>query len=225
MTDLNRRAFAGLLFLVIALAVFLFLPGRTLDYWQAWLFLGVFSASVLAITVYLMRNDPALLERRVEAGPGAERDARQKVIQALASVAFVSLFVLSSVDHRFRLSAVPPAVVLAGDALVVLGLYLVFLVFRENSFTSATIAVEQEQKLVSTGPYARVRHPMYAGALVMLLGVPLALGSWWGLLALVPMVLVIVWRLVEEERLLMRELPGYAAYRETVRYRLVPYVW
>ena len=225
MNDLNKKAFGGLLFLVICLAALMFLPVWTFDYWQAWIFLAVFSVSVLAITVYLIKNDPKLLKRRVNAGPGAEKERSQKVIQFIAQVAFIAVIVFPSVDHRFQWSVVPSYIVIAGDFLVALGLIIVFLVFKENTFTSAIIEVGTEQKVISTGPYAIVRHPMYIGALVMLIGVPLALGSWWGLLAIIPITLVIVCRLLDEENFLVRTLSGYSEYRNKVRYHLVPFVW
>lgn len=225
MKDLNKRAFSGLLGFLISLAVLLFLPAWTLNYWQAWVFLSVFSVSVLLITLYLMKKDPKLLERRVNAGPGAEKEKKQKIIQSLAAIAFIAMFVFAGVDHRLAWSTVPTYVIFAGDILIALGLLFVFFVFRENTFTSAVIEVEADQRVISTGPYAIVRHPMYIGALVMLLGVPLALGSWWGLFTVVPILYVIVWRLRDEEDFLVKNLPGYTAYRDKVRYRLVPFVW
>jgi protein-S-isoprenylcysteine O-methyltransferase Ste14 len=225
MRDLNIRALAGLLQLVVALAVLIFLPAWTLHYWQAWILVAVFVACTLAITIYLMRNDPALLERRLKAGPGAEQEQSQKIIQALAMVSFISIFVVSALDHRFGWSSVPPYVVALGDILIALGFYLVFLVFRENTFTSGIIEVGSEQKVISTGPYALVRHPMYIGALVMLFGVPLALGSWWGLSSIALMVVVIVWRLLDEEDFLAKRLAGYSEYQNRVRYRLLPFIW
>jgi protein-S-isoprenylcysteine O-methyltransferase Ste14 len=135
------------------------------------------------------------------------------------------IFVLSAIDHRFSWSVVPLFLVVAGDVLVALGLLIVFWVFKENSFASATIEVGMEQTLVSTGPYALVRHPMYFGAFIMLTGVPLALGSWWGLLTVIPIMVIIVWRLLNEEIFLEKELPGYSAYRKKVRYRLLPLIW
>jgi len=181
MKDLNKKAFGGLLSLLISLAASLFLPAWTLYYWQAWIFLGVFSVSVLAITIYLIKKDPKLLERRINAGPGAEKEKSQKIIQFLASIAFIAVIVFPAIDHRFGWSTVPPYAVAAGDILVVLGLLVIFFVFKENTFTSAIIEVGSEQKIISTGPYAFVRHPMYTGGLIMLLGVPLALGSWVGI--------------------------------------------
>jgi protein-S-isoprenylcysteine O-methyltransferase Ste14 len=138
---------------------------------------------------------------------------------------FVAVMLVPAFDRRFAWSAVPSYVVVAGDLLVVLGFLIVFLVFRENTFTSAIIELSTEQKVISTGPYALVRHPMYIGALIMLVGVPLALGSWWGLLTVVAMTLVIVWRLLDEERFLAKNLAGYSEYQSAVRYRLLPFVW
>jgi protein-S-isoprenylcysteine O-methyltransferase Ste14 len=219
------RAFAGLAFLLAVMTAALFMGAGTLAYWPAWVFLGVFGTAVTAITVDLARRDPALLERRVQAGPVAERTPLQKLIQSLASFAFLAVFVLAALDWRHGWSRLPDAVVVAGDVLVALGLFVVFRVFRTNSFTSATIEVAREQTVVSTGPYAVVRHPMYAGALLFMLGVPLALASTWALFGVVALVAVIVWRLLDEERYLAQHLRGYDEYRRRVRYRLVPHVW
>ena len=225
MTELNKKAFAGFVRLFVIMAAIIFLPAWTLDYWQAWIFFPVFFGSSLAITVYLMKNDSKLLERRVNAGVGAEQEKSQNIIQAFAAVAFIAIFVVSALDHRFGWSTVPPYLTVLGDVLVVLGFYIVFLVFKENSFASGTIEVGDDQKVITTGPYALVRHPMYIGALVMLVGVPLALGSLWGLLAIVPMTLVMVWRLLDEEKFLARNLAGYCEYQNKVRYHLLPLIW
>jgi protein-S-isoprenylcysteine O-methyltransferase Ste14 len=225
MEDLNKNAIGGLLRFLITLAVLLFLAAWTLDYWQAWVFLAVFSGSALAITLYLMKNDPKLLERRMKAGPAAEKEKSQKIIQIVATASFISAIVFPAVDHRFGWSAVPAPVAIAGDVLVALGFLVIFFVFKENTFTSGVIEVDADQKVISTGPYALVRHPMYSGALIMLAGVPLALGSWWGLAAVALMVLVIIWRLLDEERFLAGNLPGYSEYQDQVRYCLVPLLW
>ena len=207
------------------MGILLFAPAWTFGYWQAWVYLFVFAASSALITAYLWEQDPKLLERRLNAGPAAEKDRIQKWIQLFASFAFIGAMILPSLDHRFLWSAVPLPVVIAGDVLVALGFLIVFLVFKENTFTAATIEVVSDQTVISTGPYAIVRHPMYSGALVMLLGTPLALGSWWGLLMFVPMVFTIAWRALDEERVLLTNLRGYEEYCQMVRYRLVPHVW
>jgi protein-S-isoprenylcysteine O-methyltransferase Ste14 len=222
---LKMKAFAGMVFLAVAMGTCLFIPAGTIRYVEAWGFLAIFFGCSLAITLYLARRDPDLLARRVKAGPIAEGQARQKVIQGLAQVAFLATMILPALDHRFSWSRVPPVLVAVGDLLVGLGFLIVFLVFRENTFASAVVEVSAEQRIVDTGPYARVRHPMYSGALVLLAGMPLALGSFWGLAVLVPFVAIIVWRLLEEEAFMSKNLPGYDAYRERTAYRLIPRVW
>jgi len=223
--NLASKTVLGFVQLIIALAILLLAPAWTLDYWQAWVYLSVFGASAALITTYLWNNDQKLLERRITAGPGAENERSQKLVQVLASFAFIGSLILPSLDHRFSWSAVSLTVVVAGDLLVALGFLMIFLVFKENTFAAATISVAPDQKVVSTGPYAAVRHPMYSGALIMLFGTPLALGSWWGLLMFIPMSFAIVWRAHGEERFLLENLPGYKQYSQTVRYRLVPFVW
>ncbi|MGD0680129.1 MAG: isoprenylcysteine carboxylmethyltransferase family protein [Polyangiaceae bacterium] len=219
------KAAAGLTNLVAVLGLLLFGSAGTLRFVEGWMLLGLFSGSSLAITLYLVRTDPALLARRTQAGPLAEKERSQKLIQGIASLFFLAMLGLPGLDHRFGWSHVPLPVALAGDGLVFVGFLVVFLVFRENTFTSSVIEVALEQRVIDSGPYAIVRHPMYAGALVLVAGIPMALGSVVGLAAFPPFAAVIVWRLLDEERFLLSRLPGYAAYRERVRYRLVPGVW
>jgi protein-S-isoprenylcysteine O-methyltransferase Ste14 len=225
MKNLTGQALLGLIQLLIMLAIFLFLPGWSLNYWQAWVFLAVFSISVSLITLYFLKKDPSLIQSRLKVGPVAERERSRKIIQTLAGIFFTLPFITSSIDHRLGWSRVPTILVLLGNILVALGLYIVFLVFRENTFTSATIEVKDEQKVISTGPYAVIRHPMYSGAFIMLLGIPLALGSWWALIFVFLLLAAIVWRLLEEEKFLSKNLPGYTSYRQKVRYRLIPFIW
>ncbi len=225
MSDLRTKALVAPLLLFLAMAALLFIPPWTLDYWQAWALLGVYFAASAAITLYLMKKDPQLLARRMSGGPAAEKLLAQKIIMSLTSLGFIGLLVVPALDHRFAWSHVPPDVALAGDALVGLGFLGIFFVFRENSFTSATIELAPDQKVISTGPYAVVRHPMYATALVMLLGIPIALGSLWGILVFVAVLPVLLWRLFDEEKFLDKNLPGYREYQARVRYRLIPRVW
>jgi protein-S-isoprenylcysteine O-methyltransferase Ste14 len=222
---LNAKAIFYLLFTVAVIGVALFVPAGTLDYWQAWLFLAVFCVLSLAITVYLMVRDPQLLERRVHGGPAAETSRGQQLAMLIASLGFIATLVVSAFDHRFGWSRVPTASVIGGDVLILTGYVIIFFVFRANTFASATIEVVNEQRVISTGPYAVVRHPMYGGALLYMIGFPLALGSWWGLLGAGVLIAAIIWRLGDEERVLTKNLPGYATYRSAVKYRLVPYVW
>jgi protein-S-isoprenylcysteine O-methyltransferase Ste14 len=225
MRSVTIKAVAGLANLIVVMALALFAAAGTLRFVEGWVFLALFFGAALAITVYLARKDPALLERRTKAGPIAEKEASQKVIQGLASVCFLSTLVVPALDHRLGWSHLPLPAVLAGDAMVGLGFLVVLLVFRENTYTSSVIEVATEQRVIDTGPYGVVRHPMYLGALLLLAGIPLALASLVGLATFPPFVAIIAWRLLDEERFLAGHLAGYAAYRQKVRYRLVPHVW
>ena len=225
MYKLYLRAALALLQLPLIVGALVFLPAWTLDYAQAWLFTAVFLACSLAITVYLAVKDPELLARRMRAGPTAETEPSQKVIMAVAPLAIGALPVVSAIDHRLAWSQVPPSIVILGDLLIIIAYVGFYFVLRENSYGAATIQVAEGQKVISTGPYAVVRHPMYSWALVMLLGIPLALGSWWGLLMLVPALATLVWRLRDEELFLTKNLPGYADYLRRTPHRLVPGVW
>jgi protein-S-isoprenylcysteine O-methyltransferase Ste14 len=222
MERLEGRAWLGLLSLATLMGTLLFLTAGTIRYWQAWVYLGLFFGIATLITLYLIRKNPVLLARRVRGGPLAEKEPRQKLIMALNSLGFVALLAVPGLDHRFGWSGVPVALVVLGDLLTLVGFAVIFRVFKENPFTSATIDVVPEQKVISTGPYAIVRHPMYAGASLYLLGMPLALGSYWGFAALAAMLPFLVWRLCDEERVLKQNLSGYAEYCSRVRWRIIP---
>jgi protein-S-isoprenylcysteine O-methyltransferase Ste14 len=223
--NLARHTIVGFVLLAVILGVALFGSAGTLDFWQAWVYLLVFMGSSALITVYLWRESPELLARRVNAGPTAEKQTSQQVIQLVASVAFIGCLVVPALDHRFGWSNLPLYFVILGDILVAAGFLIVLRVFQENAFTAATIEVAADQKVISTGPYAVVRHPMYAGALVLLFGTALALGSSWGSVPFGVMTLTIAARLLDEERFLANNLPGYTDYCQRVRYRLIPFVW
>jgi protein-S-isoprenylcysteine O-methyltransferase Ste14 len=223
--NLNTKAWLSLAALAVALGLLLFIPAWSLRYWQAWVFLAVFMGTSTVITLYLMRNNPALLQRRMKGGPTAEVRPVQRFIMLWASIGFISLIVIPAVDFHFKWSAVPVGVVVLGDLLVMVGFYFIFLVYRENPFSSATIEIAEGQRVISTGPYALVRHPMYASALLYLIGMPLALGSYWGLLGLSIMMPFLIWRLLDEERFLAKNLGGYREYQKRIRYRLIPFLW
>jgi protein-S-isoprenylcysteine O-methyltransferase Ste14 len=225
MKNLRARAWVALAGLAAVMGLLLFVPAGTLRYWQAWVYLAIFTGASGFTTRYLTRKDPALLERRMRGGPMAEKRPAQRVIMLCTSLGFIALLAVSAFDHRFGWSAVPLGGVVAGDVLVAIGFYLIFLVYRENTFTSATIEVSENQKLISTGPYAVVRHPMYASASLYLFGTPLALGSYRALVPIVAMMPFLIWQLLDEERFLSRDLPGYTEYQKRVPYRLVPFLW
>lgn len=223
--NLLARSIAGLVFLLAVLGAILFLCAWSLDYWQAWAYLADFGICTLLVTIYLYRYDQRLLAARTQAGPAAETQRSQQIIQGVASAFFVALFVAPALDHRFHWTSVPLIVTIVSLALVALGFYFVFLVFRENSFTSATIEVASDQKVISSGPYAIVRHPMYAGAGVLVLATSTALGSWLGIPMAVGLMLAIAARLLDEEKFLKASLPGYEAYMQKVRFHLIPGIW
>jgi protein-S-isoprenylcysteine O-methyltransferase Ste14 len=223
--ELRRRVWRANLFFLSAMWLVLFLPAWTLHYWQAWLYWLIYAALVLAGTAYLLERDPKLVERRLSVGPAAEKERSQKIIMVFASVVFALTLIIPGIDHRLHWSDAPAWLALLGQVGVLLGYAMIFWVVRANSYAAATIRVEADQPVVSTGPYAIVRHPMYGGALLMLGLTPLALGSLWGLLMIVPIVAGLAWRLLDEERYLARNLRGYAEYCARVRYRLVPFVW
>ena len=225
MTNLNTKAWLSLAVLAIVMGLLLFVPAGTVHYWQAWVYLSLFTGASILTTLYLMRHDPALLARRMRAGPTAEKQPVQRRIMLCTSIGFLALLVVPAFDFRFGWSTVPLGGVAVGDVLVVTGFYGISLVYRENTFTSATIEVAKDQQVISTGPYALVRHPMYASGSLYLLGTPLALGSYWGLVVLGAMMPCLLWRLVAEERFLAQRLPGYTEYQQRVRHRLVPFVW
>jgi protein-S-isoprenylcysteine O-methyltransferase Ste14 len=225
MNNLIVKSMAGLIFLDLVLGLALFLSAGSLAFWQAWLFLLVWTVCVLLITLYLMKNDQRLLASRTQAGPVAETQKVQQVIQGFASLFFIAIFIVAGLNYRFHWPVVPSVLSWLSNLFIVLGFYIVFLTFKENSFTSGTIEVVQEQKVVTSGPYRWVRHPMYAGASLLLIFTPLALGSWVALPFPLPLIAVVAIRAVEEEKFLRTSLPGYADYCQKVRYRLVPYIW
>jgi protein-S-isoprenylcysteine O-methyltransferase Ste14 len=222
---LNTRAWLALVVVAGVMCALLFGAAGTTQYWQAWVYVAIFLGASILTTLYLMKRDPALLARRMRGGPMFEKEGTQRIIMVFISLGFIAVLVVPALDHRFGWSTVPVWGVVLGDILVAIGFYLIFLVYRANTFTSAVIEVAADQKVISTGPYAVVRHPMYASGSLYMLGTPLALGSYWGFLALAAMAPFLLWRVLDEERILTRDLPGYAEYRQRVRHRLVPFIW
>ena len=209
MSKLYLRAAGKFLQLPVILALFVFLPAGTLDYWEGWLFSAVSVACTLAMN----------------AEPSAEKEPTQKIIVLGALLSLAAMPVLSAIDHRLGWSSVCTLVVILGNAMIVLAYVGFYLVFRENTYGAATIQVAEGQRVIATGPYAVVRHPMYGWALLMMVGIPLALGSWWGLVIIAPAIAGIVARLLDEEQFLARNLAGYPDSMRQFPYRLVPHVW
>ncbi len=223
--NLQREVVLGLARLQVIMMLLIFIPAGTLRFWQGWLFSAVFLASVVFLTFYFLKRDPHLIENRMKAGPGAEQQTTQKIIQAFTGTLAAILVIVPGLDHRYHWSTVPASIVILANALVLLGFLIIYRVFEENSFAASTIKVEAEQRVISTGPYRLVRHPMYAGGVLLLLATPLALGSLWALPVAMAINIGIVVRLLDEERYLSANLPGYEAYCHEVRYRLIPLLW
>ena len=210
---------------LVVFGLLVFWPAGTFDYWQGWTFIAVFAVATLIPSVYLAVKNPEALRRRMQAGPGAETRPLQKLVSAVAFGSMAAMIVISALDFRFGWSSVPAAVSVVGDILVGVGLTIAMLVTIQNGYAAANVTVESGQQLSSTGWYGFVRHPMYFGNVIMMIGVPLALGSYWGLLIVIAGLLVLALRINDEELLLTQELAGYRDYMQMVHYRLVPYVW
>jgi protein-S-isoprenylcysteine O-methyltransferase Ste14 len=219
------QTIASVLFGLVFFGLALFVPAGTFDYWQGWVFIAVFMLSTMGPSLYLAVKNPAALQRRMNAGPTAETRPVQRIIISATVLLVAATVVVSALDHRFGWSTVPLAVVILGNILVAVGLNLAQLVVIQNSYASANITVEADQPLVSTGLYGLVRHPMYVGTLIMMVGTPLALDSLWGLVAVALAVPVLAARILDEEKLLTEQLAGYREYMTQVPSRLIPYVW
>lgn len=215
-------ALSKFLFGLFLVGAMLFLPAWTLDYPYAWLFLALLFLPMLIMGIVLFVKSPSLLEKRLSQ---KEKQATQKGVVALSGFMFPVGFILSALNFRFGWSRVPLWLVIAASALFLVGYGLYAEVMRENAYLSRTVEVQEGQEVISTGLYGAVRHPMYLATLLMFLPLPLILGSFWGLIpfALYPVIIVI--RILDEEKLLSAELCGYEEYKLKVKYRLIPFVW
>lgn len=225
MSTLNQRAWVRSVLSLVVFMAMLFIPAGTLQFWPGWLYGFIFAASTTAISVYFLKHDPKLVERRMKVGPAAEQRPAQKIIMAITLAGFILLIVLPGLDYRWHWSYMPPWLVLAANVVLALSFAIFFIVLKQNSYAASTIRVEADQPVVSTGLYAIVRHPLYSGALLLMLVTPLALGSYWTLLVAFALIPVLMWRLLDEERFLKQNLPGYADYCRTTRFRLIPLIW
>ena len=225
MSTLNQRAWVRSALSLVVFMAMLFIPAGTLQFWPGWLYGFIFAASTTAISVYFLKHDPKLVERRMKVGPAAEQRPAQKIIMAITLAGFILLIVLPGLDYRWHWSYMPPWLVLAANVVLALSFAIFFIVLKQNSYAASTIRVEADQPVVSTGLYAIVRHPLYSGALLLMLVTPLALGSYWTLLVAFALIPVLMWRLLDEERFLKQNLPGYADYCRTTRFRLIPLIW
>jgi protein-S-isoprenylcysteine O-methyltransferase Ste14 len=219
--QLIRSSLLGTLLIVALLFIF----AGTLNYWQGWVYMAEFIIASAACSVYLAKHDPALLKRRTEVGIAYEKEPAQKVIIFFLFVACIVLVVLPPLDVRFGWSLVPWYVSIIGDLFVAFSFYIFYLVSKVNTYAAANIRVEEGQKVITTGLYGFVRHPMYFGALFLFIGTPLALGSWWALLLIPVLLSILVARILNEEKILARDLAGYTEYQKKVTTRLIPFIW
>ena len=203
----------------------LFLTFGSFSYNLAWLYLAVFTVSVIWITLYLFFFDKHLLKSRLAAGPVAETRTTQKVIQSIAGLAFIGIYLVSAFDYKNNWSNVPLEFSYVANLFCALAFVLLFYVFKQNTFLSATIEVQEKHQVISTGLYGIVRHPMYTGAFVLLLFTPIALGSFYGLFLVLILIAVIVYRAIDEEKELKQNLIGYQEYCKKVKYRLIPFIF
>ncbi|HRF47872.1 MAG TPA: isoprenylcysteine carboxylmethyltransferase family protein [Anaerolineales bacterium] len=210
-----------ILFVPLMVAI-VFWPAGTLAFWEGWVYLAVLYLPALYMMGWLLKHSPALLERRMNL---RERTGGQPGIVIVSGVVMIAAFMLPGLDHRLQWSDVPTALVIAADLIVLASYGLVMWVMRTNQYASRVVEVSAAQTVINTGPYAVVRHPMYVGVIGMILATPLALGSFWALLPALGIVPALMARIVGEEAVLRRELAGYSAYVEQVRYRLIPGVW
>ena len=209
-------------FLPLVLALLILLPAGTFNYWQVYVYCGILVGPMILVLFYFLKNDPKFLERRTKA---KEKEKEQIHIAILSTMIFLSGFIIPGLDHRFAWSGVPVYIVIAADIIILLGYLIIFIVFRQNSYASRIIEVDEEQKVISTGLYGLVRHPMYVGVLIMYIPTPIALGSYWGLIPFALLPLSLGLRILNEEKVLSENLPGYKEYCQKTRYRLIPFVW
>jgi protein-S-isoprenylcysteine O-methyltransferase Ste14 len=219
---LKRTIALRLVFALLILGLMFFWPAGTLRYWQAWTYLAILFIPMLGVLVYFSKRDPELLERRMRA---KEKERRQIIITSLGTPVFLGIYLLPGFDRRYGWSSVPLIVVIAADILVLAGYALFVRVLKENSYASRIVEVEEKQKVITTGPYALVRHPMYLAIMIMYVLTPLALGSYWAVLPALSLILVLVARIRNEEKVLVEKLVGYGEYVQRVRFRLIPGIW
>jgi protein-S-isoprenylcysteine O-methyltransferase Ste14 len=199
-----------------------FLSAGTILYWEAWIYLAIIFIPMGYVVRYFLHHDPELLERRMKM---KERVTTQKLIVKFGLIVFLAAYLLPGFDKRFGWSDVPIILVVIADLLVLSGYLLIIRVFQENRYASRIIEVEQNQKVISTGPYAIIRHPMYSGVLLMYIFSPLALGSYWAAIPTLFIIIIIIARILNEEKILKEQLIGYREYTQKVRYRLIPGIW
>ena len=209
-------------FIPVFLGLLILIPAGTFNYWQLYVYFAALVVPMIFVMFYFLKKDPQFLERRTKA---KEKEKQQIVVSILSAIVFLAGFIISGLDQRFNWSNVPTYITISADIIILLGYLIIFFVFKQNSYASNIIEVNENQKIISTGLYGIVRHPMYIGVLIMFIPTPIALGSYWGLIpfALLPVSLIL--RILNEEKVLSENLKGYKEYCQKTRYRLIPFIW
>jgi protein-S-isoprenylcysteine O-methyltransferase Ste14 len=207
---------------IIIISVLLFIPAGSVKFWNAWLFMGVLFIPMLFVIIYLIIRDPELLYKRMNTN---ETEKTQKKVVLLTSVVFLSAFIIAGLDYRFEWSEVPILLEIISALVVLIGYILFYLVMRQNSYASRVVEIQEKQKVIDTGLYGIVRHPMYFAAILMFMFMPLVLGSFFALIPLLIFPFQMSTRMKNEEEILEKGLDGYIRYKEKVKYKIIPFVW
>jgi protein-S-isoprenylcysteine O-methyltransferase Ste14 len=208
--------------MLIFLGLMTLLPAGTFNYWQFYTYMAIIVIPMMFVLSYFLKNDPSFLERRTRI---REKEKQQKIIQSVFSLLFFSVFIICGFDRRYGWSDVPLHIVVLADIAVLTGYIIIFFVFKQNSYASRIVEVDKNQTVISTGLYGIIRHPMYAGVIIMYLPTPISLGSYWGLIPVATIPLALVLRIINEEKVLNQDLPGYKEYCQKTKYRLIPFLW
>lgn len=222
MKKLIRKIIIRFSLLPIFLGLLTLVPAGTFNYWQVYVYFAFLVIPMIFVLFYFLKNDPQFLERRTKT---REKEKTQRVIQITFSLFFVSAFIISGLDRRFGWSNISPYMILLANIVSLFGYLIVIIVFKQNSYASRVVEVENSQKVISTGIYSIIRHPMYLGVIIMWIPIPIALGSYWALIPIATIPFSLVLRILNEESVLIRELPGYKEYCQKTKYRLIPFIW
>ena len=207
---------------IITISALLFIPAGSVKFWNAWLFMGVLFIPMLIVIIYLIIHDPELLYKRMNTN---EKEKTQKKVVLLMSVIFLSAFIIAGLDYRFEWSRVPKLLEIISALIVLIGYFLFFMVMHQNSYASRVVEIQEKQKVIDTGLYGIVRHPMYFAAILMFMFMPLVLGSFYALIPLLIFPFQMSTRMKNEEEILEKGLEGYIQYKEKVQYKIIPFLW
>lgn len=224
MNSFKSKVYRNMAIMLIIWALILCISAGSIEYWQGWIYWSIWVVWSAIVVPYFLKKDPKFIERRLSGASGEKGKSRKFVHRMMSGFSF-AMIIFSGIDFQLKLSDMPLYMVIIGNAFVAAGFYIIFFTFNANSFASSSIQIEDEQKLISTGPYKLVRHPMYFGSLFIYIFSPLALGSYWALLFGAGVIISMIIRLLDEEKFLIENLQGYKEYRQKVNYRLIPYVW